>query len=121
MTIASYTGLPYDFRRYNCWHHTRAVRADAGITTPVFDVISPVGINDAFDKGHMDPKGLQRVCEPSNFDIVLMGYVHAGRVVWHAGVYFDGMVSHCERVAKQVKLESLADVTDKYPKIEFWR
>lgn len=121
MTITSYTGAPYDFRRYNCWHHTRKVRADAGLETPLFDVLSPAGINAAFDEGHRNTKGLVQACEPSDFDIVLMGYRHAGRVIWHAGVYFKGMVSHCERVAKQVKLESLSDIKNKYPTIEFWR
>lgn len=121
MNINDYTGLPYDFRRYNCWTHSRAVRNDAGIDTPEFDVVSPAKIADAFDAGHADTKGLQRVCEPRNMDVVLMGYRHGGRIIWHAGVYFDGMVSHCERVSRQVKLESLADIKEKYPETEFWR
>ena len=31
MNITDYTGRRYDFRRYNCWHHVRAVRAEAGV------------------------------------------------------------------------------------------
>lgn len=121
MNITDYTGIPYNFRTYNCWHHVCHVREDAGLATPVFDVMSPTGINDAFANGHADPKGLVRVSEPHNFDAVLMGCRVAGRIVWHAGVYYEGMVSHCELAARQVRLESLADLMDRYPEIELWR
>lgn len=121
MNINDYTGLPYDFRKRNCWHHVRNVRADAGIETPAFDVISPSKADEMFDAGHADSKGLTKVDEPRNYDAVLMGVRHASRIVWHSGVYFDGCVSHCERAAKQVKLESLADIRKRYKEIEFWR
>lgn len=121
MNITDYTGERYDFRNYNCWHHVRRVRGDAGLQTPAFDVTTPAAINAAFDAGHADPKGLQCVGAPQNFDAVLMAERHAGRLVWHAGVYFDGMVSHCDRAARQVKLETLSDLTTRYQRIEFWR
>lgn len=121
MNITDYTGTPYNFRAYNCWHHVRKVRADVGIETPVFDVLSPTAINDAFDNGHADPSGLVRVTAPRNYDAVLMGVKIAGRIVWHAGVYYGGMVSHCELAARQVRLESLADVKERFKEIEFWR
>lgn len=121
MNITAYTGMAYNFRTMNCWQYVRLVRKDAGIETPSFDVVSPVQINDAFDGGHADSKGLERVTEPRNYDAVLMGKKMAGRIVWHSGVYYDGMVSHCERMAKQVRLESLADIKQRYPEIEFWR
>lgn len=121
MNINDYTGRAYNFRRYNCWHHVRNVRRDAGLDTPEFDVTSPVQIQAAFDDGHADTKGLARVFEPCNFDAVLMGVKVAGRMVWHAGVYYDGFVSHCELAARQVRLESLSDLKLKYAEIEFWR
>lgn len=121
MNINNYTGMKYDFRKMNCWHYVRMVRADAGMETPEFDVLSPSGINDAFDSGHCDSKGLMQCYEPADFDAVLMGYRLGKRIVWHSGVYFKGMVSHCERMAKQVKLESLSDIRLKYTEIEFWR
>ena len=74
MNITDYTGRPYNFRTYNCWHHVRKVRADVGIDTPVFDVLSPTAINDAFDNGHADPSGLVRVIAPNNYDAVLMAH-----------------------------------------------
>lgn len=121
MNITDYTGIAYNFRTMNCWQFVRMVRADVGIATPEFDVMSPVGISAAFDVGHVNSKGLVRVYDPCNYDAVLMATKAGGRLVWHAGVYYDGMVSHCERAAKQVRLESLADIKRKYQEIEFWR
>ena len=121
MNINDYTGRAYNFRRYNCWQHVRAVRHDAGMETPEFDVISPTQIQAAFDDGHAAPKGLEQVFEPQNFDAVLMAQKVAGRLVWHAGVYFDGFVSHCELAARQVRLEPLSDLKSRFSDIEFWR
>lgn len=121
MSITDYTGLPYDFRRYNCWHHVRRVRGDVGLSTPTFDVTSPTTIASAFEAGHSDPKGLERATSPQNYDAVLLGTYHRGRVVWHAGVYYDGMVSHCELASRQVRLDRLDDLRDTYQEIEFWR
>lgn len=122
MNINIYTGKQYDFRRYNCWHHVRKVRGDAGIDTPAFDVVRPCDAAQAFESGQdVDSKGLVMVSEPRNYDAVLMGYLHGGRVVWHSGIYYGGYVSHCERAAKQVKLEALSDLIKRYPRIQFWR
>lgn len=121
MKISYYTGIPYNFRSYNCWHHVRRVRSDAGLFTPEFDVKSPAGISDAFAAGHADPKGLIQHNAPRDYDAVLLGKRVAGRLVWHAGVYYQGFVSHCELAAKQVRLESLSDLKTKYQRVEFWR
>jgi len=122
MNISTYTGRLYNFRTYNCWHHVRAVRSDAGLETPCFDVQSPTAANDMFESGQrVDSKGLVQVFDPQNFDAVLLGCRHAGRIVWHSGVYYQGYVSHCERVAKQVKLESLTDIRKRFVEIQFWR
>lgn len=122
MNINLYTGLPYDFRKRNCWHHVINVRADAGIPTPRFDVVSPAVANEMFLSGqHRDSKGLVQVYEPQEFDVVLMGYPHGGRIVWHSGVYYKGCISHCERAAKMVKLEAIHDIRKRYPEIQFWR
>lgn len=121
MNITNYTGLAYNFRTYNCWHHVVNVRKDAGLKTPDFNVANPMLINYAFDSGHENPKGLTRQQVPKDYDIVLLGFKHAGRIVWHSGVYYGGNVSHCERIAKQVKYEPLADLRAVYTEIEFWR
>lgn len=121
MNINDYTGRCYDFRRYNCWHHVRAVRADAGIGTPAFDVASPSMADAMFAEGFRDSRGLVRVGDPQDFDAVLMGERHGRRIVWHSGIYYSGYVSHCERAARQVKLESLADIRARFQEIQFWR
>lgn len=122
MNINSYTGLPYDFRRRNCWHHVINVRADAGIYTPPFDVVSPAAANDMFLSGQtQDSKGLTKVEEPQDFDVALLGCRHGGRIIWHSGVYYNGYISHCERAAKMVKLEALSDIQKRYTEIQWWR
>lgn len=121
MNINDYTGLPYDFRVRNCWTHVRNVRSDAGLETPEFDVTHPTQIDAAFEAGHANTKGLMQTDTPKDFDAVLMGRRHGKRIIWHAGVYYGGMVSHCELSARQVRLESLADIREHYSEIEFWR
>jgi hypothetical protein len=119
--INSYTGLPFDFRTRGCWHHVRNVRADAGLETPKFDAASPKEIQAAFDAGHMDAKGLTQVDSPQNLDAVLMARRQGNRLLWHAGVYFDGMVSHCDMAARQVMLEPFSDILQKHERVELWR
>lgn len=121
MNINDYTGKPYNFRTYHCWHHVRAVRADAGLETPAFDVAAPSGADAMFAEGQRNSRGLVRVYEPQDFDAVLMGEGHGSRILWHSGVYYGGYVSHCELAARQVKLEALTDIKNRYQEIQFWR
>lgn len=121
MNINDYTGLPYNFRERNCWHHVANVRADAGLETPRFDVATPSAAGAMFAEGHRDSKGLVRVDAPQDFDAVLMGLRHGARIIWHSGVYYQGYVSHCEMAARMVKLETLADIRARFQEIEFWR
>lgn len=119
--LATYTGIAYDFIARNCWHHVRMVRADAGLHTPEFDCVSIEEICSTFEAGHADSKGMKQVTEPHDFDAVLMATEKRGRLIWHSGVYCDGMVSHCDRWAKQVIMEPLSSLRRKYERIEFWR
>lgn len=120
--ITSYTGTPYNFRTFNCWHLVRKIRADAGLDTPLFDVSSPAAANEMFLSGqNHDSKGLVQVDEPRDFDAVLMGVRHGKRIIWHSGVYYGGYVSHCELAARQVKLQSMADIRARFQEIQFWR
>ncbi|MGL4936764.1 hypothetical protein [Shewanella sp.] len=119
--ISKYTGRPYDFANYNCWHHVKSVRGDNGIATPMFDCVSPMEIQEAFSDGHENPKGLNPVTSPNDFDVVLMGFIRGGRTIWHSGVFYDGMVSHCSRAAKSVIIESLQSIKSQADKVEFWR
>ena len=119
--LAKYTGLAYDFVTRNCWQHVRNVRADAGMDTPEFGCRDIDDITKAFDDGHSDSKGLVIAMQPQDFDAVLMATEKRGRLIWHAGVYHDGMVSHCDRWAKQVIMEPLSALLDRYERVEFWR
>jgi hypothetical protein len=119
--LAKYTGLAYDFMTYNCWDHVRNVLADVGIATPEFGCQDIDGINGAFEGGHADSRGLVMVMQPRDFDAVLMATEKRGRLIWHAGVYHDGMVSHCDRWARQVIMEPLSALRDRYERVEFWR
>ena len=121
VNIHSYTGKAYDFGRYNCWHHVQSVRRDAGIDTPDFDATSPLYCNDAFESGHADSKGMIQVSEPRDFDAVLMLVRCGKRLDWHSGVYFDGLVSHCDMRARQVRIDSLSDLAQQCERVEFWR
>ena len=119
--LAKYCGIPYDFRSYNCWHHVRKVRADYGIYTPEFDCEHQENENSTFDAAHSDSKGMQQLESPENMCAVLLAKSVNGRVVWHSGVYLDGCVSHCDRHAKQVRIEPLKALQKIYERVEFWR
>ena len=119
--IDRYNGLQYDFRSYNCWQHVRKLRSDNGLETPDFDVSSPSDIDSAFERGLSDSKGLVKVDEPKDFDVVLMQFRVASKLKWHSGVYYKGFISHCSRAAKQVRIEPLSSILENYEKVEFWR
>ena len=119
--LAAYTGKPYDFNLYNCWHHVKKVRLDAGIVTPDFDCLDIDLINKTFDDAHSDSKGLTQISEPVNYCAVLIARKHRNRLLWHSGVYLDGMVSHCDRSAKQVHFCTLKELQSKSERVEFWQ
>lgn len=119
--LAKYTGLAYDFVTRNCWQHVRNVRADAGLITPEFGCSDINESASVFELGHADSKGLSMDMQPRDFDAVLMATEKRGRLIWHAGVYHDGMVSHCDRWSKQVIMEPLSALRDRYERVEFWR
>lgn len=119
--LSKYTGLHYNFRLYNCWHHVRRVRADNKLQTPDFDCSSPDDADAVFDAAHNNTKGMVQITEPEPFCAVLIATERRNRIVWHSGVYLDGMVSHCDMVARQVRLDSLKSLQEKSVRIEFWR
>ena len=119
--LAKYCGIAYDFQRYNCWHHVRRVRADHGLKTPEFDCVDQQFENEIFDSAHENSKGLLQIDSPENLCAVLMAKEVKGRLVWHSGVYLDGQVSHCDRNAKQVRIEPLKALEKIYERVEFWR
>ncbi len=119
--LSVYTGIQYRFRNYNCWHHVRKVRADAGMETPEFDCTTPDFINDTFEAAHDDSKGLTQHNEPSNYCAVLMQTRRGSKLHWHSGVYLDASVSHCDMFARQVRMNTLDEIMNMAERVEFWR
>lgn len=114
--LSVYTGIAYCFRSYNCWHHVIRVRAENGIITPEFDCASPRLSDEVFIKSHSNTKGMEQISAPFDYCAVLM--MIDGR--WHSGVYLDGEVSHCDMVARQVRMDSLESLKERCERIEFW-
>lgn len=114
--LSEYTGLAYCFKTRNCWHHVINVRKDFGLETPDFDCTKPELSDSVFIQGHCDTKGMQQIDAPESLCAVLMCI--DGR--WHSGVYFDGMVSHCDMYARQVRLDSLESLKRLSERVEFW-
>ncbi len=118
--LCVYTGIQYRFHGYNCWDHVRRVRADFGLETPDFDCASPVKINQTFEESHKNSKGLKQIDSPDDLCAVLMATEKNGRTTWHSGVYMNGMVSHCDRYSKQVRLDTLMSIKEQVSRVEFW-
>ena len=120
--ISSYTGKPYSFKRYNCWDHAVAVRKDNGIKTKAF---SPKSMSNAFkiitaEMQRLD-HGLTLVDAPQNYDVVIIKKACCEPAVYHCGVWFNGMVSHCSRDAGQVIMEPIQAFSAGYERVTFWR
>lgn len=117
-----YIGKPYSFRDYNCWTHAAAVRNDFGIKTKMFQ---PKTMADAFvliqAQMSVVGNGLSLVKEPQDFDIVFVEKMHNKRKVYHCGIYHEGNVSHCDNNFGSVRYEPMAQFTDGYTGVTFWR
>ena len=120
--MIEYNGIAYSFRNYNCYDHVVRVRKDNGIKTKLF---KPRNIDTAFSVISAEMQkldhGLTKADTPENYDIVFVSKTISGRKVHHCGIYFDGLVSHCDRTAKQVRMEQLADFSATYEAPTFWR
>lgn len=119
--LCVYTGIPYRFHGYNCWDHVRRVRSDFGLDTPRFDCASPDEEQAVFASREEDSKGMKQISEPSDLCAVLIGTERNKRIIWHSGVYMNGMVSHCDRYSKQVRLDTLRSIKEMAERVEFWR
>jgi hypothetical protein len=117
-----YVGKPYNFRRYNCYHHVSAVRKDFGIETKMFKART---LDDAFEliTAQMSTigNGFALVDKPQNFDVVFVEKKHKGRKVYHCGVYHDGYVSHCCNIFGSVRHQELSEFKKGYTGVTFWR
>lgn len=66
---------------------------------------------------HKDEHGFERIEEPVNYAVVLMGKT-ARLGFHHCGVYYDGKVLHAND--EGVLYEDLNTLRDAYPLMEFW-
>jgi len=110
--INSYTGKRYGFMSYNCWQHVVAVRHAVGIKTKMYvaktDTVGEISLT--FDIIlHENKNNFISMTELKNYDIVIFKRPVAGINYYHAGVWFNGWVSHSCSVARQVVFEPLRE------------
>lgn len=122
--INFYTGKRYGFMTYNCWQHVVAVRKAAGIKTKMYTVASMAAgvVASKFNTERTrNEHGLILVTEPKNFDIVIFKRPVAGIDYYHAGIWFNGWVSHSCNIAEQVIFEPLREAIKNRREVELWR
>ena len=120
--IAKYIGIPYNWRRFNCWDYVVKVRKDNNIKTKMF---KPRTIANAFQVITAEMQkldhGLLRVDKPEDFDIVIAGLKKGERFEYHCGIFYGGDVSHCCSRFGSVINQSFNDFKNGYETISIWR
>ena len=120
--LAKFIGIPYSFRKMNCWHFVVLVRKEFNIKTKMFKTRT---LEDAFKvitaQMQLINHGLSIVDTPQNFDIVIVEKKKSNRRVFHCGVYYDGGVLHCDNVFKSSRYEPLSEFKKGYEGVTFWR
>lgn len=117
-----YIGLPYSFRSFNCWDFVVKVRHDLGLNCEVF---RPKKLRQAFslidDAVVGDHAGLFRVDSPENYDIILVRKDFGEEHTYHCGIFYNGLVYHCDRSKGQVSFDKYKDFIKPYASVSFWR
>jgi len=120
--LIQYIGLPYSFASFNCWDFVVKVRKDNGLPCEVF---RPKKLRDAFRliKDHIESEhaGFTKVDELQNFDLLVCEKDMGKDSTFHCGIFFDGLIYHCDRAARQVTFNTLSDFSKPYKKVTFWR
>ena len=115
-------GKPYSFKDYNCWDYVREVRLENGIKTKKY---SAGTLDKAFEVITSEMQklgnGLTKVDSPVNFDIVIGHTDNGKRNLYHCGLFYDGMIVHCDRKMKQVVASTARDFYKAYDGVKFWR
>ena len=108
--------------RFNCWDFVVKVRKDNGIDCEVF---RPKKLREAFAiiSNHLESNrvGFKKVTELQNFDIIVCDKNMGKSSIFHCGIFFDGMVYHCDRGKGQVTFDSVDVFTKQYESVTFWR
>ena len=120
--LSKFIGIPYNFRKMNCWHFVVLVRKEFNIKTRMFKTRT---MQDAFDtitaQMQIVDNGLTLVDEPQNFDIVIVEQWRGKRRVFHCGVFHDGSVIHCDGTFGSSRYEPLTEFKKGYKGVTFWR
>lgn len=115
-------GTPYVFRTYNCWDYVRDIRESNGIKTKKY---SAGTLGKAFEiiTAEMQKlgNGLTKVDSPINFDIVIGYKESTKRNDYHCGIFYGGMVMHCDRKMKQVVASTAQEFYSAFDGVKFWR
>jgi len=109
---------------YNCWQHVVTVRRAVGIKTKMYTLVSMAAgvVASKFNTERTrNEHGLELVIHPKNYDIVIFIRPVAGTDYYHAGIWFDGWVSHSCNVAKQVIFQPLQEAVKNRREVELWR
>jgi len=120
--LIQYIGLPYSFSRFNCWDFVVIVRKDNGLKC---DVFRPKKLREAFnlimDHLHGDHAGLEKVKSLQNYDIIMCEKEFGKDSTFHCGIFYNGLVYHCDRSKGQVTYDNLDDFSEPYKSVTFWR
>lgn len=124
MSIHDYTGKRFSFRNYNCWQHVIAVRHAADISTmtnQTIDMSPPTACSDFNPSRVRIAHGLELTHKPRNYDILVYHFKTAHLLYWHCGIVFNGCVSHCCQIAKQVIFQPMDRLISDKQGVQFWR
>jgi len=111
--INELVGTPYDISSYHCWHLVKDLVPGA----PDFEVVAATYATSLKLCNESTYDNLHEVTSPIDGDILLLGrnIDH----LYHAGVYFQGKVVHCDVPAVQVN--ELSDMRKLYPGMRILR
>lgn len=120
--MIKYIGIPYSFRDFNCWDFVVKARQDNGMSTKHF---KPRNLGSAFDVIEAEMQkldsGLMLVESPQNFDIVMCEDRTLKKNRYHCGLYFNGLVFHCEKTRGQVVCDYFNAFKGMFGRVTFWR
>ena len=127
MNINKYVGIPYSLRPVdgflNCWQLVSLVyRNELSKDIPGFSANDIADISNAFTAAFATgDHGFSVVDEPKDFDVVVFVSERRKRNRFHCGIMYNGKVLHAFNKFGQVVYHSLAEASDSFERVEFWR
>ena len=116
-----YIGKAYSFRDFNCWDYVSLIREENNIKTKQYQ---PLNLSNAFDLITAEMQklgnGLTLINSPQDFSIVIGSRKNNNKFLYHCGLYYQGMVMHCDRNLRQVVSEPYNEFTSKFQDFKIW-